>query len=84
MQRCIQKVGFVKYSTHDTGKNELSFAIALLDSNNDGFILNEVHTRTASNIYAKNIEDGKCASRLSEEEALALSKATKDKDFVKR
>lgn len=83
-KKCIQKIGFVKYSTHDTGKNELSFAVAMLDENNDGVILNEVHTRTASNIYGKQIEGGKCTLRLSDEETLVLEKAMKDKEFVKR
>lgn len=84
VQKCIQKVGFIKYSAHDTGKNELSFAIAMLDNNNDGIVLNEVHTRNTSNIYAKQIEAGNSIVRLSEEENIALDKALKDKDFVKR
>lgn len=84
LQNSIQKLGFVKYSTHDTGKNELSFAIAMLDNNNDGIILNQVHTRNMSNIYAKQIEQGKAISRLSEEEAMALNDAINDKDYVKR
>ena len=84
LQKSIQKIGFMKYSTHDTGKNELSFSIAMLDNNNDGIILNQVNTRNTSNIYAKQIEDGKSKIRLSLEEEKVLKDAVNDKDYVKR
>lgn len=72
---CIQKIGIVRYSAfRDTG-SDLSFALAMLDENNNGVILNGIYSREMSNIYAKQIKDGESLSNLSEEEQEALTKA---------
>ena len=43
--KCIQKVGIVRYNAfEDTGSN-LSFALALLDNNNNGIVLNGLYSR---------------------------------------
>lgn len=73
--KCTQKIGMVRYNAfRDTG-SDLSFAIALLNDNNDGVILNGIYARDMSNIYAKPIEKGQSKYTLSEEETEALSKA---------
>ena len=43
-----QKFGMVKYNAFKGMGGHLSFAIALLDMNNTGFILNSVHSREGS------------------------------------
>lgn len=69
---CIRKVGMVRYSAfRDTG-SDLSFALALLNDNNDGVILNGIYSREMSNIYAKQVYSGKTSNKLSEEERRAL------------
>ena len=69
---CIRKVGMVRYSAfRDTG-SDLSFALALLNDNNDGVILNGIYSREMSNIYAKQVYSGKTNNKLSEEERRAL------------
>lgn len=69
---CIRKVGMVRYSAfRDTG-SDLSFALALLNDNNDGVILNGIYSREMSNIYAKQVYSGKTSNKLSEEEKQAL------------
>ena len=80
--KCIQKVGFVKYDAYESGNNGLSFALALLDNQNNGVLLNSVYNRNYSNIYAKEITNGEVKGNLSEEENKALIKAINDKSFM--
>lgn len=69
---CIRKVGMVRYSAfRDTG-SDLSFALALLNDNNDGVLLNGIYSREMSNIYAKQVKEGKTNTKLTEEEKQAL------------
>lgn len=76
---CIQKVGMVRYNAFkDVGSN-LSFALALLDNNNNGVVLNGIYSRDNSNIYAKPLKDGKSEYVLSEEEKEAIEKAINSK-----
>ena len=72
---CINKIGMVRYSAFKDTGSDLSFALALLNSNNDGIILNGIYSREMSNIYAKQVKDGKTINKLSEEEEEALEKA---------
>lgn len=69
---CIKKVGMVRYSAFKDTGSDLSFALALLNNNNDGVILNGIYSREMSNIYAKQVKNGKSNNKLSEEEAKAL------------
>ena len=69
---CIKKVGMVRYSAFKDTGSDLSFVLALLNDKNDGVILNGIYSREMSNIYAKQVIDGKCSSKLSEEERQAL------------
>lgn len=77
--RCMQKIGFIRYNAfRDTG-SDLSFALAILDQNNTGILLNGIYSRETSNIYAKSIVNGKSEYRLSEEETKALNEALEKK-----
>ena len=73
--KCIQKIGIVRYSAFKDTGSDLSFALALLDENNDGVVLNGIYSREMSNIYAKPIQNGKSTYTVSEEETQAISKA---------
>ena len=73
--KCIQKVGMVRYSAFQDTGSDLSFALALLDNENNGIVLNGIYSREMSNIYAKPIEKGTSSYTLSEEETKALEKA---------
>lgn len=72
---CIQKVGLVRYSAFKDTGSDLSFALALLNEENSGVILNGIYSREMSNIYSKPIEKGSSSYTLSEEEKEAISKA---------
>ena len=80
---CIKKIGMVRYNAFKDTGSDLSFAVALLNDNNDGIILNGIYSREMSNIYAKQIQDGKTISKLSEEEKQALEIALNDKTRIK-
>ena len=75
LKKCIQKVGMVRYSAFKDTGSDLSFALALLDENKDGVVLNGIYSREMSNIYAKPVEQGKSTYTLSEEETQAIEKA---------
>ena len=79
MMNCIQKIGVVRYNAfNDVGSN-LSFAIALLDADNNGIVLNGVYARDTSSIYAKSIILGESQYELSNEEKQAIKKAKENK-----
>ena len=77
---CIKKVGMVRYSAFKDTGSDLSFALALLNDNNDGVLLNGIYSREMSNIYAKQIQEGKTSSKLSDEEKQALEIALNNKE----
>ena len=69
----ISKVGLIKYNLYNTTKNDLSFALALIDKENNGVIINSIYGVDYSNVYCKLIINGKCKDRLSTEENEALN-----------
>ena len=73
MESAIQKVGIVKYDAFQQMGGKLSFSLALLDENNNGFILNSVHSTDGCYTYTKEIKSGECEISLGEEEKKALS-----------
>ena len=75
MKDTVQKSGVVKYDAFKEMGGNLSFALCLLDDNNNGFILNTMHGRESSYTYIKEIENGTAYSTLGEEEKQALQKA---------
>lgn len=71
----FQKMGLVKYDAFKEMGGKLSFCIALLDENNNGFVLNSVHSSDGCYSYTKRIRNGECEIILGEEEKHALEKA---------
>lgn len=49
----LQKVGIIKYDAFDQIGGKLSFCMALLDENNNGFILNSVYGAEGCYTYTK-------------------------------
>ncbi len=69
----FQKVGIVKYDAFNQMGGQLSFSLALLDENDNGFILNSVHSTDGCYSYTKEIKNGMCDISLGEEERQALN-----------
>ncbi len=72
---CYQKVGLVKYDAFREMGGQLSFSIALLDKQDNGFILNSVHSANGCYTYTKEIQNGVSAIDLADEEKEALNRA---------
>lgn len=75
MKNTLQKVGIVKYNTFEDVGGELSYAVAILDSQNNGIVFNSMYFRDGCYTYGKEIIDGKCTSKISDEEKQAIQKA---------
>lgn len=71
----IQKVGIIKYDAFDQIGGKLSFCLALMDENNNGFILNSVYGAEGCYTYTKEIKNGNCETSLGQEEEKALNMA---------
>jgi len=71
----LNKTAIVKYDAFKDVGGKLSFALALLDRENTGIILNAVHSRDNCFLYLKEIVKGESYVMLSQEEVEALRKA---------
>lgn len=80
--KCIQKVGIVRYSAFKDTGSDLSFAVAMLDENNDGVVFNGIYSREMSNIYAKPVKKGVSEYTLSEEEKEAIRRAIEVNNLI--
>jgi len=66
------RLGLVRFNPFDdTGGNQ-SFVLAMLDANNDGFVMSSLHSRTVTRLYAKAIFGGTSEMTLSAEETQAV------------
>lgn len=70
-----QKIGIVRYDAfHEMGGN-LSFALTMLDEENNGWIMNAMHSREGCYTYIKEIVKGESYIELAEEEKESLEHA---------
>lgn len=70
-----QKFGMVKYNAFKGMGGNLSFAFAMLDYTNTGFVLNSVHSREGCYLYLKEVDRGQTEVLLGSEEKEALEQA---------
>ena len=76
MKYTFQKVGLVKYDAFKEIGGTLSFVLVLLTKDNDGFILNSMHSNSEGcYTYIKEVKSGEVFVALSEEERQALEQA---------
>ncbi|MBP2626780.1 MAG: hypothetical protein H6Q68_1491 [Firmicutes bacterium] len=76
-KECIQKVGVIRFNAFEDMGSDLSFAIALLDHQNNGVVISSIYSRNESHTYAKPIISGNSSYFLTEEEKQALAQAIK-------
>ncbi len=85
LKTTYQKIGIVKYDAFKEMGGKLSFALALLDQENNGFIINSMHSsREGCYTYIKEILHGESFVVLAEEEQEALQKAIKSKNLIEK
>jgi hypothetical protein len=78
-QLALQKVGLVKYDAFKEMGGKLSFALAILDENNNGVLINSVHSSEGCYSYTKRIKNGDSQIALSNEEKEAVERAISGK-----
>lgn len=91
VRKSFSKIGIYKYDAFrvDNAINggTLSFCLTMLNSKNDGFILNTIHNRAGCHVYMKEIKAGVCDLVLADEEQksleLALNYGKEDDEILK-
>src|SRR5699024_9845967 len=75
LSRTTNKIGIVKYDAFPDVGGKLSFALAMLDESNSGFVLNAIHSREGCYTHVKEIVKGESHVVLGQEEKEALRQA---------
>lgn len=81
LQHVYQKTGLVKYDAFREISGKLSYAVALLDKEDNGILVNSMYSREGCYSYVKTISGGKCSIEMSEEEQKALKIAVNKEKF---
>lgn len=71
----VQKTGLVRYNPFRDAGGNMSFALALLDGEDNGIVISSLHSREGTRIYAKSIQKGKSEYNLTDEEKEAIKSA---------
>ena len=73
--RNYSKTAVVSFDAFDDVTGTMSFALTMLNDNNDGIILTSLYGHNSSNTYIRTITKGSCDTKLLAEEADSLAKA---------
>ena len=84
MDKTLTKHGVVKYDAFDDVGGKLSFVLSMLDKDDTGIVLNVIHSKENCFLYIKEIVKGESYVMLSEEEQVALERASSyaSEDFI--
>jgi len=72
LKKCVQKVGLVRYNAYNDTGSDLSFTLAIMDSEDNGVVINGLYSRESSSIFAKPLVKGETKYNLSAEEIQAI------------
>lgn len=78
--RPLQKLGAVRFDAADDIAGHMSCALAVLDGDNNGFILTSLYTRERSRTFLRDVTAGRTKHELLPEEAEALAQAVGRKE----
>lgn len=73
--RAVRDVSIVRYDALKEMSGQLSFSLALLNSDGDGVVITSINSRTETRTYAKIVQGGKGVQTLSPEEDRAVRSA---------
>lgn len=73
--RAVRDVSIVRYDALKEMSGQLSFSLALLNSDGDGVVITSINSRTETRTYAKIVQGGKGVQPLSPEEDRAVRSA---------
>ncbi|MDP3990821.1 MAG: DUF4446 family protein [Candidatus Nealsonbacteria bacterium] len=71
----LQKVGIVRFNPFKEIGGDQSFSMAVLDADNNGFVMTSHYGREANRVYIKQISRGSSSYSLAKDELEALKKA---------
>ena len=71
----LQKVGFVRFNAFPDVGSELSYALAVVDRDGNGFLVSSIYSREEVRTYAKAVRDFTADKDLSDEERRAIELA---------
>ncbi len=74
-QRFLQGAALERYNAFPDTSGELSFSLAVLDAQSNGWVITGLYGRESYRVYAKPIKKGVSTYPLSEEEKRAIEKA---------
>lgn len=74
-EKSFQKIGILRYNPFNEAGGNQSFSIALLDLENNGFVITSLYGRESNKVYAKPIKKGKSKYELSTEEKKVIEEA---------
>ena len=74
-RKSFQKIGIIRFNPFKEVGGDQSFVIALLNLNNNGFVITSHYSRESNRVYNKEVKNGKSEYSLSNEEKKAIEKA---------
>lgn len=75
LKTAITRVGVVRFSAFQDMGSDLSYAVAMLDSHNNGVVFSSIFAREDSRSYVKPVENARSSYTLTKEEEQALKNA---------
>ena len=83
VRKSYNKFGLYRYDAFNPQNTfnggSISFALTMLNSSDNGFILNVIHNRAGCHVYMKEIINGECEAALAREEQISLDMAMNKK-----
>ena len=83
VRKSYNKFGMYRYDAFNPQNTfnggSISFALTMLNSSDNGFILNVIHNRAGCHVYMKEIINGECEAALAREEQISLDMAMNKK-----
>ena len=74
---CYKHSAVIHYNAFGDISGNMSFSMAVLDDNLDGFIITSLYGHDSSSVYMRNVRRGKSETPISEEECYVLEEASK-------
>lgn len=74
-KKTVQKIGVVRFDPFNELGGKQSFAVAILDDRNTGFIISSIFVSESNRVFVKSVKEGKSEYTLSNEELEAIDKA---------
>jgi hypothetical protein len=74
-RRHMQRMGFLRFNPFRDAGGDQSFALALADSEGNGFVVSSLHSRDVTRMYGKPLVGWDSVYTLTDEEKQAIEKA---------